>query len=56
MCVGYFPASSPVDAEEVLAWIDDNTQSFVLSLNDDNFEHETQASTGATTGDWFVRL
>ena len=56
VCVGYFPASSPVDAEEVLAWIDDNTQSFVLSLNDDSFEHETQASTGATTGDWFVRL
>ena len=23
-------------------------------LNDDNFEHDTQATTGATTGDWFV--
>eukprot|EP00434_Breviolum_minutum_P006321 symbB.v1.2.005580.t1/scaffold326.1/size228935/2 len=23
-------------------------------LNDDNFEHQTQASTGMTTGSWFV--
>ena len=23
-------------------------------LNDETFEHETQAATGATTGDWFV--
>ena len=26
----------------------------VIELNDRNFEHLTQASTGATTGDWFV--
>jgi hypothetical protein len=25
-----------------------------LFLNDDTFEHDTQASTGATTGDWLV--
>eukprot|EP01135_Chromosphaera_perkinsii_P008436 Nk52_evm4s1360 gene=Nk52_evmTU4s1360 len=25
-------------------------------LDDSNFEHQTQASTGATTGDWFVLL
>jgi hypothetical protein len=25
-------------------------------LDDSNFEHDTQASTGATTGDWFVML
>lgn len=25
-----------------------------IDLNDENFEHLTQASTGATTGDWFV--
>ena len=23
-------------------------------LTDDNFEHDTQATTGATTGDWLV--
>jgi len=26
----------------------------VYSLTDNNFEHDTQASTGATTGDWLV--
>ena len=26
----------------------------VIELTDANFEHDTQASTGATTGDWFV--
>ena len=25
-----------------------------IELDDDTFEHETQAATGATTGDWFV--
>ncbi|CAF1108529.1 unnamed protein product [Brachionus calyciflorus] len=25
-----------------------------VSLDDSNFEHDTQASSGATTGDWFV--
>ena len=28
----------------------------VIELNDANFEHLTQASTGATTGDWLVLL
>ena len=27
-----------------------------IKLNDDNFEHLTQAATGATTGDWLVLL
>jgi len=25
-----------------------------IFLNDETFEHDTQASTGATTGDWIV--
>ncbi|KAL7569939.1 hypothetical protein ACA910_008599 [Epithemia clementina (nom. ined.)] len=29
-------------------------QSFVVRLKDENFEHETQASTGGTTGSWLV--
>lgn len=48
--------ASPVTVDEVVVWVNDNMQSYTLSLNDDNFEHETQASTGATTGDWFVRF
>jgi hypothetical protein len=30
--------------------------SVVQILDDSNFEHLTQASTGATTGDWFVKF
>lgn len=40
------PSSPPVAA----------AASFVHQLTDDNFEHETQASTGSTTGDWFVEF
>ena len=28
----------------------------VIELNEENFEHETQVSTGATTGDWFIKF
>eukprot|EP00615_Pteridomonas_danica_P013047 CAMPEP_0114359438 /NCGR_PEP_ID=MMETSP0101-20121206/23022_1 /TAXON_ID=38822 ORGANISM="Pteridomonas danica, Strain PT" /NCGR_SAMPLE_ID=MMETSP0101 /ASSEMBLY_ACC=CAM_ASM_000211 /LENGTH=142 /DNA_ID=CAMNT_0001502991 /DNA_START=30 /DNA_END=455 /DNA_ORIENTATION=+ len=28
----------------------------VIPLNAANFEHETQVTTGATTGDWFVKF
>ena len=30
------------------------TSAHVVELTDTTFEHLTQASTGATTGDWFV--
>lgn len=33
-----------------------NKDPAVKELNDDNFEHLTQAASGATTGDWFVML
>lgn len=28
----------------------------VIELNDDNFEHLTQATSGSTTGNWLVEL
>lgn len=28
----------------------------VISLTDGDFEHLTQATTGSTTGDWFVEV
>jgi thioredoxin domain-containing protein 5 len=28
----------------------------IVELTDDNFEHQTQASTGATTGSWFIMV
>lgn len=34
----------------------ENKEPTVKELTDDTFEHLTQASSGATTGDWFVML
>ncbi len=31
-------------------------QAGVVTLTEENFEHLTQASTGATTGDWFIKV
>jgi hypothetical protein len=33
-----------------------STASEVVTLTDESFEHLTQAATGATTGDWFVKF
>lgn len=46
----------PVTADEILEKFDQNRVPVVKELTDDSFEHLTQASTGATTGDWFVQL
>ena len=35
-------------------WIERNSEKKTHILTDATFEHDTQASTGATTGDWFV--
>ncbi|GFR16419.1 thioredoxin domain-containing protein [Trichonephila clavata] len=35
-------------------WMQDNRQPLTVDLDDSNFEHLTQAATGATTGDWLV--
>lgn len=35
-------------------WARDNSHSFIRDLTEENFEHLTQASSGATTGDWLV--
>ena len=32
------------------------TPKTLKQLTDKNFEHDTQATTGGTTGDWFVRF
>lgn len=42
--------------ELILSFLVDNKDPCVRELNDDNFEHLTQVSTGATTGDWFILL
>ncbi|KAK1130424.1 hypothetical protein K0M31_018555 [Melipona bicolor] len=44
----------PLNAEEILTMFIENKEPTVKELTDDTFEHLTQASSGATTGDWFV--
>lgn len=46
----------PLNDELILHTLNDNKEPSVKELTDDNFEHLTQVSTGATTGDWFVLL
>ncbi|XP_058791130.1 protein disulfide-isomerase A4 [Phymastichus coffea] len=43
-----------IEEEEILMTFMENKEPIVKELTDDSFEHLTQASTGATTGDWFV--
>jgi len=35
---------------------DRNDENYVVTLNDSDFEHKTQISTGMTTGDWFILM
>ena len=44
------------EAEEIFEWIGESKNVQGRYLNDDDFEHLTQASTGSTTGDWLVQL
>lgn len=43
-----------VNEDEILHHLSENREPVVKELSDANFEHLTQASTGATTGDWFI--
>ncbi|XP_023932042.1 uncharacterized protein LOC106180614 [Lingula anatina] len=59
----YFRSSYPmlyggdaVMAEDVFPWLERNVEVVTRELTDEDFEHLTQAATGATTGDWFVSL
>ena len=37
-------------------WFSEAREQLTHVLDDKSFEHDTQASTGATTGDWFILL
>lgn len=41
-------------APDIEEWISQNLESSLKILTENNFEHLTQAATGATTGDWMV--
>ncbi|XP_014203725.1 uncharacterized protein LOC106636014 [Copidosoma floridanum] len=43
-----------LEDEEILRTFIENKEPIVKELTDETFEHLTQASSGATTGDWFV--
>eukprot|EP00961_Rhodomonas_salina_P134863 1814097-Rhodomonas_salina.1 len=47
--------SQAVSSEEAVVDIGSKPET-VKVLTNENFEHLTQASTGATTGDWFVKF
>lgn len=46
----------PLNEDSVLQLFQQNKDPSVKELSDETFEHLTQASSGATTGDWFVML
>ncbi len=45
-----------MDVDDVMEWFELSQEVVTKKLTSDNFEHDTQAATGATTGDWFVLL
>lgn len=45
-----------INEELLIDMVLNNRDPIVKELNDNNFEQLTQASTGSTTGDWFIKL
>lgn len=46
----------PTDEESIIHHFSENKDPTVRELNDETFEHLTQATSGSTTGDWFIML
>ncbi|CAD5113589.1 DgyrCDS2752 [Dimorphilus gyrociliatus] len=46
--------SPMIEKNDVIIWLEQHKNVVMRILTDDNFEHLTQASTGATTGDWLI--
>lgn len=42
--------------DSIREWFGETRQRVTRSLDDKSFEHDTQAATGSTTGDWFILL
>lgn len=45
-----------INADEIFQYFERSKSPIVRELTDETFEHLTQASTGSTTGDWFIML
>lgn len=46
----------PVDEDSIMHHFSENKDPTVRELTDETFEHLTQATSGSTTGDWFIQL
>jgi hypothetical protein len=48
--------AGPPNEDDILSKLNKCPEPAAKALNDETFEHLTQASTGATTGDWLIML
>jgi len=37
-------------------YCEEEQENYLIHLDDGDFEHKTQVSTGMTTGDWFILM
>ncbi|XP_070509255.1 thioredoxin domain-containing protein [Chironomus tepperi] len=51
-----YDENDPDTADDIFNFFSEHRDPIVKELDDTNFEHLTQASTGSTTGDWFVQF
>lgn len=51
-----YPTDGKDNADEIFDFFSENRDPIVKELDDSNFEHLTQASTGSTTGDWLIQF
>lgn len=51
-----YPNDEPDTAEHIFEFFNQYRDPVVKELDDSTFEHLTQASTGATTGDWLIQF
>ena len=51
-----YPADDPDNPDNIFDFFNEARDPIVKELDDSNFEHLTQASTGSTTGDWLIQF
>ena len=49
-----YPENDPDNSDSIFEFFNENRDPIVKELDDGNFEHLTQASTGSTTGNWLI--
>ena len=56
ICDIYFYSGVLSNIDNIQEWFSEVRERLTRNLDDKSFEHDTQASTGSTTGDWFILL